>query len=47
VHFLAVVDEGSISAAARKLGLSQPSVSQTIHELERELECTLFTRGRG
>ncbi|MFE5700656.1 LysR family transcriptional regulator [Rhodococcus koreensis] len=47
VHFLAVVDEGSISAAARRLGLSQPSVSQTIHELERELECTLFTRGRG
>ncbi|MEN0136743.1 MAG: LysR family transcriptional regulator [Rhodococcus sp. (in: high G+C Gram-positive bacteria)] len=47
VHFLAVVEEGSISAAARRLGLSQPSVSQTIHELERELESTLFTRGRG
>ncbi|WP_430334841.1 LysR family transcriptional regulator [Rhodococcus sp. ACT016] len=47
LHFLAVVDEGSISAAARRLGLSQPSVSQTIQELERELDCTLFTRGRG
>ncbi|NKS19274.1 LysR family transcriptional regulator [Rhodococcus hoagii] len=47
VHFLSVVDEGSISAAARRLGLSQPSVSQTVQELERELDCTLFTRGRG
>lgn len=47
VHFLAVVDEGSISAAARRLQLSQPSVSNTIHELEDELSCKLFTRGRG
>ncbi|KXF52087.1 hypothetical protein AXA44_11765 [Rhodococcus sp. SC4] len=47
VHFLAVVDEGSISAAARRLQLSQPSVSNTIQELENELGCKLFTRGRG
>ena len=46
-YFLAVVDAGSISEAARNLRLSQPSVSHTIHELETELACKLFTRGRG
>ncbi|MFD1810672.1 LysR family transcriptional regulator [Rhodococcus gannanensis] len=46
-YFLAVSDEGSISAAARSLRLSQPSVSQAIQELESELECQLFVRGRG
>lgn len=46
-HFLAVVDEGTISGAARSLRLSQPSVSHTIQELETELDCKLFTRGRG
>jgi len=35
---------GSISKAAEKMFLSQPSVSLQIQALERELECTLFER---
>lgn len=47
VHFLAVVEEGSISAAARRLHFAQPSVSQAIRELEREVGLPLFQRRRG
>ena len=35
---------GSISQAARRMGLSQPAVSQQIHGLESELATTLFAR---
>jgi DNA-binding transcriptional LysR family regulator len=35
---------GSISKAAKRMCLSQPSVSQQIHSLEAELETTLFVR---
>ncbi|MEV6697486.1 LysR family transcriptional regulator [Streptomyces sp. NPDC051453] len=45
-YFLAVADSGSISAAARRLHLAQPSVSQGVRELERELRTPLLTRGR-
>lgn len=45
-YFLAVVEAGSISGAARRLHLSQPSVSQAIQELERELRTPLLVRGR-
>ncbi|MEU5979784.1 LysR family transcriptional regulator [Streptomyces sp. NPDC047315] len=45
-YFLATVEAGSISAAARQLHLSQPSVSQAIRELERELRTPLVVRGR-
>lgn len=45
-HFIAVVSAGSISEAARRLHLSQPSVSQSIRELERSLKTPLFVRGR-
>ncbi|MFD2138185.1 LysR family transcriptional regulator [Novosphingobium resinovorum] len=45
--FRAVCDTGSISAAARALNLSQPSVSNTISLLERKLGVVLFERGRG
>lgn len=45
--YLAVVDEGSLSAAARRLHLSQSSVSDTVAALERQLGVTLLTRGRG
>jgi DNA-binding transcriptional LysR family regulator len=47
VHFLAVVEEGSVSAAARRLHFAQPSVSQAIRELEREVGLALFHRRRG
>lgn len=44
--FLAVCRAGSISAAARDLNLSQPSVSVVIAQLERILDTQLFTRSR-
>ncbi|MCF4099424.1 LysR family transcriptional regulator [Maritalea mediterranea] len=46
--FLAVMDEGSLSAAARKLGASQPTIGRHIEELETSLNVVLFDRtGRG
>jgi DNA-binding transcriptional LysR family regulator len=44
--FVAVVEEGGLSAAARRLHVSQPALSQTISGLERELRVKLLTRGR-
>ncbi|SNY06219.1 LysR substrate binding domain-containing protein [Paractinoplanes atraurantiacus] len=43
--FVAVVEEGSLSAAARRLRLSQPAVSQVAAALERELGMALLIRG--
>ena len=42
--FLAVARERSFSRAARKIHLAQPTVSQQIQELERELGTPLFLR---
>ncbi len=44
--FWRVCETGSISAAARALNLSQPSVSNTVALLEQRLGVTLFTRSR-
>ena len=44
-YFCAIVEEKSISAAARKLHVSQPPISRQIALLEHELGVTLFTRG--
>lgn len=41
---LAVADEGSLSAAARVLGQTQPTVSRQIAALEDALSVTLFER---
>jgi DNA-binding transcriptional LysR family regulator len=47
-YFLAVVDYGGVNAAAATLGLAQPTVSQAIRELEKDLGVELFHRiGRG
>lgn len=42
--FLTVVEEGSFTKAARKLGVSQPSVSSQIAALEQNLGFELFQR---
>ncbi len=44
--FNAVCETGSITGAARALHLSQPSISNTIALLERNLGTRLFERGR-
>lgn len=42
--FLAVLEEGSLSGAARRLGLSHPTVRSRIEALEARLGTVLFTR---
>lgn len=44
--FYHVVKEGSITAAASRLCVSQPAVSQTIRQLESALGVTLFLRAQ-
>lgn len=41
---LAVLETGSLSAAARELGLSQPTVGRHVEQLEAALGLPLFTR---
>jgi DNA-binding transcriptional LysR family regulator len=43
--FLATAEEGSLSAAARALGQTQPTLSRQVAALERDLGVTLFERG--
>lgn len=43
-HFLAVIDTGSLSAAAEAVHLSLPALSRSIKALEDELRVTLFDR---
>lgn len=42
--FIVVVEEGSMSAAARRLHVSQPALSQTMATLERQLGIPLLVR---
>ena len=44
--FLAVCEECSFTKAAKKLGVSQPAVSQNIAEIEKGVGVKLFTRDR-
>lgn len=43
-HFLAVVDLGTLSAAAEAVHLSQPALSRSLRALEDELRVPLFDR---
>ncbi len=42
--FLAVIRDGSLSAAARRLGLTQPTVGRHVESLAQALGAALFTR---
>jgi LysR family transcriptional regulator, regulator of abg operon len=42
--FLAVIEAGSISAAARKLGVSQPGLTKSLGSLEADLGASLLQR---
>src|SRR5690606_38785886 len=44
--FVAVAETGSLSAAARRLHASQPTLGRHVAELERAIGATLFRRGR-
>src|SRR6201986_5679898 len=44
--FLAVVQQGSLSAAARELGLTQPTLGRHVDALEASLNTKLFARSR-
>jgi len=43
-YFVAVYEEHSFSAAAKRCFVAQPSISGAVQQLESELECALFVR---
>lgn len=45
-YFLAMAEEGSLSAAARKLTVSQPTLSRRLTALEEDIGAELFSRTR-
>ena len=45
-YFVTVAEEGTISAAAKRLYMSQPPLSTQMKQLETELGCPLFERGQ-
>lgn len=44
-YFSCILEEGGVTAAARKLGLSQPALTKAICAMEKELQVKLFERG--
>ncbi len=46
-YFVTVVDCGSISAAAQKLFVAQPSLSRAINAMERQMDCRLLSAPAG
>ena len=43
-YFIAIAEEGSLSAASHRLRVAQPSLSQHVIKIEQELGVTLITR---
>lgn len=43
-YFVAVVEEETVTAAARKLNMTQPPLTAQLKLLEKELNCSLFQR---
>lgn len=46
-YFIVLAESGSISEAARKLYIAQPSLTKALQLFEQELGVSLFERGRG
>ncbi|KZL90319.1 LysR family transcriptional regulator [Clostridium magnum] len=44
-YFVTIVNEGTISAAAKRLNMSQPPLSTHMKLMENQLGCILFERG--
>jgi LysR family transcriptional regulator of abg operon len=44
-HFIAAVDCGSVRAAARRVGITQPAMTKSLQQLERGLGVRLLVRG--
>ena len=44
LYFTAIVEEGTVLAAAKRLNMTQPPLTAQIHMLEAELGCSLFVR---
>src|SRR5262245_61246742 len=45
-YFLSIVEHGSMSATAKKLGMSQPALSSAVQSLEKYFGTTLMIRDR-
>ena len=43
-YIVTVAEEGNITSAAKRLFISQPSLTSAIHELEKEYNITIFIR---
>ena len=43
-YVIAVADTGTLTKAAKQLFISQPSLTNSIHALEKEMNITIFNR---
>ena len=45
-YVITVANTGTITEAANRLFISQPSLTNAIHELEKEMNITIFNRNQ-